>query len=265
MHYLYQQSRKMLNVLPHRQTMKDPHFRVETLRCTPNPQQTIYFALHQDYSENMICEEIEQGIFPTEEKAGELAVKLLLKGGKGHYGSVEHPMIVFNVGYFPHSTMQQLRTHRVGCSFDVQSFRYSGKRIIDVVEGKRDIESVFYVRPVGFYGDRQGKKYYYSEEQRNEDLSLCLLAAQRYAQRISEGVSEEHARSIIPFDVRQHFVLSCNARSLMHILDLRWKKNAQLEIQILSEMFFGEFQKWCPVIADWYYEDRHKKGARLAP
>ena len=33
---------------------------------------------------------------------------------------LEHPQITFNVGYFPHSMMQQVRTHRVGVSFDVQ-------------------------------------------------------------------------------------------------------------------------------------------------
>lgn len=243
----------------------DPYFRVETLRSTPNPQQVIYFALHQDYSEEMVCEEIEKGIFPSEEKAGELAVKLLLKGGRGHFGSIEHPQIVMNFGYFPHSMMQQLRTHRVGVSFDVQSFRFSGKRIIDVVEEKRDIESVFYLRPAGHYTDRQGKKYYYSEEQRADDLALVLHCAERYAERIEQGVAEEHARSLIPFDTRQHFVMSCNARSLMHLLDLRWKKDAQIEIYKASEMMFKEFKKWCPAIANWYYESRHTKGAMPSP
>lgn len=53
--------------------------------------------------------------------------------------------------------MQQARTHRVGVSFDVQSFRYTGNQFIDVLEGKKDIEDVFYLRPVGYYTDRQGK------------------------------------------------------------------------------------------------------------
>ena len=53
-------------------------------------------------------------------QAGELVIRNLLKGGRGHFGPLEHPQIVLNCGFFPHSTMQQIRTHRVGLSFDVQ-------------------------------------------------------------------------------------------------------------------------------------------------
>jgi thymidylate synthase (FAD) len=177
---------------------------------------------------------------------------------------IEHPQITFNVGYFPHSMMQQIRTHRVGMSFDSQSFRYTGSRIIHVVEGKRDIEDVFYLRPVGYYTDRQGKKYFYSQEQRDKDLEWCRAACQLYQQRIKEGLSEEHARSIIPFDARQHFVMSCNARSLMHLLDLRWKRDAQLEAQKLCELLYVHFEEWMPTVAQWYKENRAMK-ARLSP
>lgn len=404
-------------------------FRVEVLRSTPNPQQTIWSAMHQDYCEDFVWEQRDD--FPDEKKAGELVVKHLLAGGRGHYGPIEHPQIVFNVGYFPHSLMQQIRTHRVGVSFDVQclsgetaialinsqtgehytkklqtlyeiwttdphaldnagfvvfnedqqqfttgylqsvtcsgvqqlyrvhldghppldctpkhrlytttgwqtmsqavglevsqeqqittvemtkpcqlwtrnennepvaiavteieslsqgvtydiemqgdwhnflannivvhnSFRYTGQRIIDVAQGTRDVEDVFYLRPVGKYDNRQGKKYFYSEAQRNEDKEWCMAASQRYKQRIDEGLAEEHARSLIPFDARQHFVMSCNVRSLMHLLDLRWKKDAQLEAQQLCELMYDHFVAWCPEIAAWYDKNRAKK-ARLSP
>lgn len=149
-------------------------------------------------------------------------------------------------------------------SFDVQSFRYTGNRIIQVVKGERNIEDVFYLRPVGNYTNRQGKHYFYSEKQRQEDLEWCLQACKLYQKRIEEGLSEEHARSIIPFDARQHFVMSCNARSLMHILDLRWKKDAQLEAQKLCELLYIHFEKWSPALAKWYKESRAQK-ARLSP
>lgn len=385
--------------------------------------------MHQDYCEEFVWE--QRNTFPDEKKAGELVIKHLLAGGRGHYGPIEHPQIVFNVGYFPHSLMQQIRTHRVGVSFDVQclagetaialkhtekglptsrsikalyelgaadpdifktleiivfdetqqafttgkiqsvicsgaqpvyrltlsngsyldcttehrilttegwhtmaaavglegssqannaqvkmtkscqviicdktqtasiatvedvqyltqvltydiemqgpwhnfvangtvvhnSFRYTGQRIIDAAEGKRDVEDVFYLRPVGNYDNRQGKKYLYSEKQRNEDKKWCLDACERYRQRIDEGLAEEHARSLIPFDARQHFVMSCNVRSLMHLLDLRWKRDAQLEAQKLCELLYQHFEAWCPEISAWYTKNRAKK-ARLSP
>ena len=237
-------------------------FRVEVVSKTPNPQQTIYAAMHQDYSEDFVAWSRKQ--WPSEKRCGEIAVDRLLKGGRGHFGAVEHPQIVLNCGFFPHSTMQQIRTHRVGLSFDVQSFRYTGSRIAAVAEGKVDVEDVFYLRPVGSYSDRQGKKYDYTEDLRQQDLDWCREGCQRYKTRISQGFSEEHARGLIPFDVRQHWVMSANARSLMHLLDLRWKADAQLEAQQLCEAIWPHFEEWVPAIAAWYEATRLKK-ARLAP
>jgi thymidylate synthase (FAD) len=144
------------------------------------------------------------------------------------------------------------------------SFRYTGQRILDVAAGKQDADAVFYLRPLGAYTDRQGKRYDYTMEQRQQDLDWCLAACQRYADRIQAGFSEEHARGLIPFDVRQHWVMSANVRSLMHLLDLRWKLDAQLEAQKLCEVIWPHFQAWVPAIADWYETNRLKK-ARLSP
>ena len=464
----------------------DRLFTVEVLSQTQSPQQVIYAAMHQDYAEQFVWAERDR--FPSEEKAGEIIVKSLLAGNRGHYGPLEHPQIVLNCGWFPHSTMQQIRTHRVGVSFDVQclagdtevtfvnasgglrkikiadlydrwsngekavrdrkirgrngeppgeyrrdckkrlkamrlrvlneatgyfetshiqavmcsglqpvyrltfedgktldcttnhrllttegwqtmqaatglevapdgqvlatnrpcrvfangivaagrgiyrdkawlaqqiepitapedwhpkpkpvgrklmahplkvirveylgvqmtydleveepwhnfvanglvvhnSFRYTGSRIVDVLEGKREVEEVFYLRPVGAYSDRQGKKYEYTEALRQQDLEWCLEACRRYADRIQMGFAEEHARGLIPFDVRQHWVMSANVRSLMHLLDLRWKADAQLEAQHLCELIWTHFEAWVPAIAAWYAETRMKK-ARLSP
>ncbi|BAZ10430.1 thymidylate synthase [Calothrix sp. NIES-4071] len=464
-------------------------FRVEVLAKTPNPQQVIYAAMHQDYTEAFVYDERDS--FPNEQACGELIIKRLLAGDRGHFGPMEHPQIVFNCGYFPHSVMQQARTHRVGVSFDVQclaanteitfvncnnqtnrklrktigelyelwtngelairdrsirgrngeqpgkyrrdckqrirnmrlrvlneetgffeaghvkdvmcsglqpvyrvtltdgktldctlnhrlftsegwktmgdsvglvtnsdghvirmteqcyvmcngvttldndfykdknwlefqisnglslqeiaqisilkcptikahpvkiksveylgkqmtydlevegtwhnfvansmvvhnSFRYTGNQFIDVIEGKKEAEDVFYLRPVGYYSDRQGKKYYYSPEQREADLQWCKDAAKRYKADFESGMSEEHARGKVPFDYRQHFVVSFNLRSLLHFLDLRYKKDAQLEIQKLCEMMFPHLEEWVPAIAAWYKSTRLGKG-RLAP
>lgn len=240
----------------------DRFFKVEVISQTTNPQQVIYAAMHQDYAEGFVWSERDR--FPDEDKAGAVVIKHLLAGNRGHFGPLEHPQIVLNCGFFPHSTMQQIRTHRVGISFDVQSFRYTGKRITDVIDGVRDLEEVFYLRPVGTYSDRQGKSYEYTEDLRQQDLAWCFEACKRYQERIHQGFSEEHARGIIPFDVRQHWVMSANVRSLMHLLDLRWKADAQLEAQQLCELIWGHFENWVPSIAEWYASTRMKK-ARLAP
>lgn len=160
--------------------------------------------------------------------------------------------------------MQQARTHRVGVSFDVQSGRYTGKRVIAVTTGKLDLDQVFYLRPVGTYTDRQGKSYEYTSTQRNIDRLFCTYAANRYNLAISQGLSEEHARDFLPYAIRQHFVVSFNLRSLMHFLDLRSKKDAQLEIQQMCNLIWPHFEQWAPEIASWYATNRLHK-ARLSP
>lgn len=237
-------------------------FRVEVISQTPNPQQVIYAALHQDYTENFVYDDRDS--WPSDAECGEIIVKRLLAGDRGHYGPLEHPQIIFNCGYFPHSVMQQARTHRVGVSFDVQSLRYTGNQFLDAATGKKDIEDIFYLRPIDYYTDREGKKYYYSPEQRQQDLEWCLEATKRYKIDFDGGMSEEHARGKLPFDYRQHFVVSFNLRSFLHFSDLRNKKNAQLEIQKLCEMMWPHFENWAPDIAKWYTATRLGK-ARLAP
>lgn len=222
--------------------------------------------MHQDYAEDMVTEDQELAkVPPTEIQAGEVVVRRLLNGNRGHYGCLEHPQITLNVGYFPHSFMQQLRTHRVGVSFDVQSFRYTSKRIVEVALGKREVDTVFYVRPEGSYTDRNGKKYKYTEADRSVDLGICQESAEIYQHQLEVlGRSEEHCRSLLPFDIRQHFVVSMNVRSLMHLLDLRWKADAQLEAQWFCDLLWEEFAEWTPQIAEWYGKQRAKK-ALLAP
>ena len=181
-----------------------------------------------------------------------------------------HPLKVIRVDYLGVQMTYDLQVKEPWHNFVANglvvhnSFRYTGKRILDVVDGQRDVEEVFYLRPLGLYTDRQGKKYEYTAEQRQQDLEWCLEASRRYKQKIEQGFAEEHARGLIPFDIRQHWVMSANVRSLMHLLDLRWKADAQLEAQKMCEAIWPHFQAWVPTIATWYEDNRLKK-ARLAP
>lgn len=232
----------------------DSLFRVEVLAQTPNPQQLIYAALHQDYSEGFVFD----GPMPDEKRAGEIALKRILSG-ELHAGPLEHPQITFNVGWFPHSVMQQARTHRIA-SFDVQSMRYTGDRIVKCAEGVYGVEEVFYLRPVGIYTDRQGGRYEYDREWRERDLAYCLESAKEYAWSIGKGASEEHARSKLAFDFRQHFVVSLNMRSLGHLLVIRGKKDAQLEIRQMCELMLPKYESWAPEIYSWFVQKQWQKG-----
>lgn len=247
----------------------DPLFRVDVIEKSLRPQRAIYAAMHQDYSEHYVYDEpIIHDM--TEEKAGEIILKRLLK--KAHFGPCEHTCIVFSTGYFPHSVMQQARTHRVACSFDVQSGRYTSKRILELADkliqqgySSSDIEQVFYLRQPGFYTDRQGDRYEYTTTQRNKDIELIKSCVLHYKHNVCNNrYAEEQARGLIPFDIRQHFVVSFNVRSLMHFLDMRFPLDAQYEIRQLCELMWPHFEQWVPDIAHWYAQNRKGKN-KLAP
>jgi len=240
----------------------DPLFRVDLIAATPNPQQCIYAAMHQDYSEKYVF--FDRANWPDETRAGEICVQRLLAGERGHYGPLEHPQITLNVGWFPHSVMQQARTHRVGVSFDVQSMRYTGERICRAINRGICLEMAFYLRPPGNYFDRNGKRYRYSDYARCVDLELCHNAALRYCEMRTRGYAEEHARGLLPFDYRQHFVVSFSLRAMLHFLDLRAKLDAQLEIRQLCDLMWPHLEAWAPEIAAWYKKTRLTR-ARLAP
>lgn len=240
--------------------MIDRRFYVKVLNASFEPQRLVWLAMHQDYFEGAVAD-VEA---PPENVAGELIVKHLLAGGRGHYGPLEHPSITLAVSGFPHCVMQQARTHRVGISFDVQSMRYTGQRILRAANGDIDIEDVFYFRGVGEYTDRKGNKYAYGKECRAIDVDTARKLAQLYACKMQFGFSEEHARAMIPFDFRQNFVVSFNLRSALHFLDLRSKLDAQAEIVDLCNLMVPLLQDWAPEVMNDYICKRLGK-ARLAP
>ena len=248
----------------------DPKFQVTVLNATPDPERVMYQAMHQDYSSEYIS---PASSLP--DNYGEVVVRRLIEGNRGHYGPLEHPQITLGVGYFPHTVMQQARTHRVGVSFDVQSFRYTGAQVADlgqalqqgVADETAAIDELFYIPQTirdGRAKTRQGMVPI-APEAMQIVLEQYRQQAIAYHRLVHEcGVPYEDARNVVGYGIRQHFVVSFNARSLMHFLDLRAKADAQGEIQQLCELMLPHFQQWCPHVAAWYVQNRWGK-ARLSP
>ena len=181
-----------------------------------------------------------------------------------------HPLTVVNVEFLGTQMTYDLEVQEPWHNFVANglvvhnSMRYTGDRIRKAANGELDLEEVFYLRPVGPYSDRQGKKYLYDADQRAIDLELCRAAAERYRDLLDAGYAEEHARGILPFDYRQHFVVSFTLRAFLHFLDLRAKLDAQQEIRELCDLMWPHLQQWVPDFADWYEKSRLHR-ARLAP
>ncbi len=120
----------------------DKNLQVVVLQCYPEPEKVIYQAGKADYSETPIHSQQ----IPSSHECGVWVVDRLLSNEKGHWGPLEHPAITFSVSGYVHNVAMQARTHRVGVSFDVQSQRYTGKRVIKVASGELKPEDVFFVK-----------------------------------------------------------------------------------------------------------------------
>lgn len=145
-----------------------------------------------------------------------------------------------------------------------QSQRYTGRRVLKVASGELPPEEVFYVRPPGFYTNRTGKKYTWTEEDYVDELEWIVKGCRRYASKYEQGMCEEHIRDYLAQAIRQNFVVSFNLRSVLHIMDLRAKMDAQLEIQAMCEQLAPHLKKWAPNV--WgYYEEKRLHRARLSP
>ena len=214
------------------------------------PQRAAYVALHTDYSETYS---------PTtdlpEDRCGQIVVERLLKGNRGHYGPLEHPSLTVAI-CADHNTIVQMRTHRIGMSFDVQSMRYTGDRIVRVARRELQPEDVFYIRPAGTYQDRQGDRYTWSEDDVEESLAMALSSSIDYARLRDRGVSEEQARQVLITSYYQNAVVTGNLRSWLHMLDVRLKHDAQYEIRALMELIATEVQRWAPEVYDWWASHR---------
>jgi len=238
----------------------DPRLQVVLLQCYPIPEQVVWQAAKGDYSEIPI-HEVQP---PSPSECGKWIVDNLLANDRHHWGPLEHPGLTISTSGFVHNVMVQARTHRISVSFDVQSQRYTGRRVQRVVTGELTPEDVFYVRPPGFYVNRKGAKYDWTEEDYKRELEHIYEACVRYDILRKNGVAEEHARDYLPQAIRQNFVVSFNLRSVLHFMDLRAKLDAQLEIQALVEAITPHIQRWAPNVWE-YYATKRLHRAKLSP
>ncbi len=224
-------------------------FECKLLSYTENPQQVIYKALHQDH-----CQEYVGGVETynfSDDELEAISIKNLLKGNRGHWGVFEHVNFVFSFGFIPHSVVAHLTRHRL-FSFDVQSFRYTSFN-------SSSIEDCVYLRPVGIYNN-----YFYSEDERNQDLEIIKTQFKLYHQKLDTGMSKEQARGILPYDLRQHFVMSGNLRAFWHLLDIRLKTNSQYETTETVKLIIEPLRGIIPQTMKWYLDNRGERGL-LAP
>lgn len=236
--------------------------RVAVVAATPEPEKLVWLAQHQDVTDHMTTEDR----VPAD--PGAAVVKTLLQ--RSHFGPFEHPCITFNIGGVSRSLMAQLTRHRVGISFDVQSLRYT--RLDELGDSEEAITESFAFPPYlnqsepARVVERRRSPWVIENPQkvRTQLTDAYRQVLRLYRQLLAAGMPAEDARLILPLGTKINLVMSVNARTLMHILDMRLPPNAQWEIRELGSALLDLAEIWMPATFRWYRENRAGKH-KLAP
>lgn len=174
----------------------------------------------------------------------------------GHYGPFEHPQITFAVKGVSRVTLAQITRHRQ-LTFDVQSMRYvdfSDGGDVVIPKSLRSDEHV--TRDEGVV-DIENREYW---EEKYADEAENLMEI--YESMVEDGVPKEDARFLLPLGTCVNFTMSGNARTFMHICNIRSKGNAQWEVREMTDKIVQNLKTWMPNAFEMYEEHGTKK---LAP
>ena len=236
--------------------------RVELLRGTSDPEELACRCARGDYSDRWVgsdrpfADVMASVDGETIEEKKQTLLEHLFRSG--HFGPFEHPTATFAVEEVSRSCMAQLTRHR-HASFDVQSLRYT--------ELDGDPEELFCFPP-SFTDEetvsREGVSTANMSAAEREGVADDLYehSIDAYRRLLDAGVPKEDARMVLPLGTTVNLTFTMNARSLMHLLDMRLKADAQWEVRDLSKGVLRECKEWMPHTFE-RYEQQHPN--KLAP
>lgn len=174
-----------------------------------------------------------------------------------HGTPFEHTFFTFRV-HAPIFVMREFQRHRAGWSYNEESGRY------------RELEPVFYTpgteRDLVQVGRAGQYRFEPGDEAQRTTVAHSLLdsyltAWKAYQEMLAAGVAREVARLCLPVATYSSMYASCNARSLMHFLSLRTRREGsafpsypQREIELVAEAMEAEFQRVLPATAAAFNE-----------
>jgi len=168
---------------------------------------------------------------------------------RGHYGPFEHPQITFAIKGVPVFTERQLIRHR-HLTFDVQSMRYADFSDAPYTVPKSMTDPEHFSREQGLSE--------ISDEAREEARELYEQEMDRsfekYQELLDLGIPKEDARGLLGLGTEVNLSTSGNARTFLHLLDMRRKANAQRNIREMSEAMLDELFDWMPSTYSYYSE-----------
>lgn len=166
---------------------------------------------------------------------------------RGHYGPWEHPQITFSVEGVSRVTMAQITRHR-HMTFDVQSQRYVDFSDTEAIVPKTLLDPDHFSRETGEVELDEDQLSHW----RSAYKDMTSQQLDYYEDMVDAGIPKEDARFILPLGTPVNMTFSGNARTFLHLLDMRKKANAQWEIRELSEALLDELFDWMPYTFNYY-------------
>lgn len=190
------------------------------INFTPNPEKTVATAAHLCYSSCGV-EELEEKM--TNEKIEKLIQKLI---DKGHESPLEHVSFTFAIEGVSRTLTHQLVRHRIA-SYSQKSQRYVNEHNFE------------YIIPPSIAKNSQAKEKF---------TSLMDTIRKLYNDLTDMNIPKEDARYILPNATETKIIVTFNARSLLHFLQLRCCTKAQWEIRQMAYLMLTEVKKVAPLL-----------------
>ena len=195
--------------------------KVKLIAYTPDPERVVAAAARICYSKRSGDEIMENF---TEQEISDFLKKMVQLG---HTSTFEHASFTFAVDGVSRSLSHQLVRHRIGASYSQKSQRYVKEKQFE------------YITPNSIAEDPRLNRRY---------QEIMSNLAVQYNELLTAGIPAEDARYLLPNACTTNFVLTMNARSLLHFFELRCCMRAQDEIRKLAFLMLKEVKKVAPVL-----------------
>lgn len=191
--------------------MSEVNLKVELVKYTENPESVVALAAKLCYSDSDI-QDLKDGV---DSKDVSNFIKKLIS--LNHLSPIEHASFTFGVEGVSRALLAQITRHRIA-SFSVKSQRYVNAEKFNYVVPPE-------IKKLGSDAEKEFKN----------QMDTIHGFYKGWSEKLGGGEKgNEDARFVLPNACETKFLLTMNARELMHFFELRCCNRAQWEIRELA-------------------------------
>lgn len=188
---------------------------------TPEPETVIAMAAKLCYSKSDV-DKLKTAVLTNEDNT-----KFIEKLKEmGHESPFEHVTFTFAIEGISRTLTHQLVRHRIA-SYSQKSQRYVGENNFE------------YIIPPTISRNSEAEEKF---------KNLMETIRKTYNELVDMSIPKEDARYVLPNATETKIIVTMNARSLLHFLQLRCCTRAQWEIRQMANLMLAEVKKVAPTL-----------------